>query len=59
MNFEKVRRAATGSADNDAVLSFRLPETVKQDLLEVCERDRLSLGRLMRELAKEFLRNVD
>jgi hypothetical protein len=25
----------------------------------VCERDRLSLGRLMRELSKEFLRNVD
>ena len=52
MNFEKVRRAATGSAENDAVLSFRLPETVKADLLEVCERDRLSLGRWMRELAK-------
>jgi len=59
MNYEKVRRAATGSADNDAVLSFRLPESVKTDLLEQCARDRLSLGRLMRELAKEFLRNVD
>lgn len=59
MNYEKVRRAATGSADNDAVLSFRLPESVKADLLEQCARDRLSVGKLMRELAKEFLRNVD
>ena len=59
INYEQVRRAATGSADNDAVLSFRLPETVKADLLEVCARDQLSLGRLMRELAKEFLRNAD
>lgn len=58
MNTEKLFAEAKGEDNHDATLSFRLSQDDKDALLVVCEKHRLSLGKLMRGLVKELLENV-
>lgn len=55
MNIEEINRKSQGEAVNDSTLAFRLPESDKQKLLEICDRDGLSVGRLLRAMVQEYV----
>lgn len=59
MNFDKIKAAAGGDTNNSETIAFRLRPETKQALLDICEREQLSLGKLLRELSAEFVRHAD
>lgn len=59
MNFDKIKAAAGGDTNNSETIAFRLRPDTKQALLDICDREQLSLGKLFREMAEEFVRHAD
>ena len=55
MNIERVLSASGGDSHNTETIAFRLTPADKQQLLDLCQTQNLSLGRLMRALVSEFI----
>lgn len=51
MDLDKLR----GDKNNSETIAFRLPTDLKQELLDVCDYHRLSVGKVMRELVTVFV----
>jgi len=58
MDVNKINQRALGNPDRTEVIAFRMDVTKKQQLLELCQRDNLSVGRLMRALVDEYIEEV-
>jgi len=46
-------------SNNTETIAFRIPPRDKQALVDACNRNQLSLGKVMRLLVKEFLEHVE
>lgn len=58
MDVNKINQLAAGNPDRTEVIAFRLATEKKQQLLELCQRDNLSVGRLLRALVDEYIEEV-
>lgn len=57
MDFVKIKAAAAGDSANSETIAFRLRPDLKKAILDICERDQLSVGKLFREICEEVVRH--
>lgn len=47
-----------GDKNNNETIAFRLPGELKTDLMGICDRHNLSVGKVMRELTTKFVKET-
>lgn len=59
MNIKRLLRESAGDTDNTATIAFRIPESDKEAFVELCNAQRISIGRLMRAMVREFMEEME
>lgn len=60
MNIKKIIESSKSIEENlTSVISFKIDPTIKQDFVDMCVKNNVSMGLLMRNFVRDVIKEID